>query len=180
MARTRTAKLAACCGVRALALIVPMGAWAAPGNSTTLPGSVEVAVVDPVGIQPVAPLRFGRIIRPTTAGTITINPDDSFTTTGGVTANATTPQAVNGRGRSAFAVFGDPNRLFIRFLPNTITISNGASTMTVNQFASNAGFLARFDASGYYALFVGAQLNVGANQQVGTYSGTFDVTVLYL
>ena len=39
---------------------------------------------------------------------------------------------------------------------------------------------ARLDASGSFDLYVGGRLNVNANQQVGTYSGTFDVTVLYL
>lgn len=158
-------------------------ALAAPGDSLTVTGNGKVNIVEPVGIQPVAPLRFGRIIRPTAAGTLMVDQSGATTEGGGVTGNAlSTPQLVNGRGPAAFAAFGDPNRRFILFLPNQINVANGAATMRVDQFNANTGIfgLRRFDSTGYAPLFVGARLTINANQQVGSYSGTFDVTILYL
>ena len=169
-------------GVLAM-LVSGSSALAAPGDSLTVTGNGKVSIVEPIGIQPVASLRFGRIIRPTSAGTLVVDQNSVATESGGVTGNAlSTPQLVNGRGSGAFAVFGDPNRLFLLFLPNQINVSNGSTTMRVDQFRANTGFLGlrRFDNTGYAPIFVGARLNVNANQQVGSYSGTYDISVLYL
>lgn len=164
------------------ASLVPATAQAAPGNTRTESGDAEVSVVDPIGIQNVAELRFGRMIQPATAGTLVISSAGAVTETGGVTGNAlSTPQITNGRGPAAFAVFGDPNRFFVVFLPNNIDISNGTATMRVDQFRGNTDPSGRIRMSntGYSPLLVGGRLNVNANQQVGTYSGTFAVNVLY-
>ena len=157
---------------------------AEPGDTDTSAGSAEARIVDPIDIQRVADLRFGRIIRPTTAGTLRVDPDTTVTTTGGVTGNESTPQETNGRGPAAFALFGEPNRRFnASTTGNTtlaITVTNGTATMSVKQFRDNTGSgFSQLNSSGYYALFVGARLDVGANQQAGTYKGTFDVTVRY-
>ena len=159
-------------------------AKAAPGDSFTLPGQAQARVVEPVDIQPVADLRFGRIMQPASAGTLTVRPDGTTATTGGVTGNANTPQAVNGRGPAVFALFGDPNRRFnASTTSNTslqITVTSSTASMTVNQFRDNTGpGFDQLDSNGYYALFVGARLNVNANQQVGNYTGNFLVTVRY-
>lgn len=170
----------------ALALTSSAVAVAAPGDSETLTGEANASVVEPIGIQNVADLRFGRIIQPTTAGTLTIAPNGASTQGGGVVGNSNTPQVTNGRGRAAFAVFGDPNRYFAVFgLPATATVSNGSATMTVDQFQFGTtaptlfGIFPRLDATGYAPLFIGARLNVAANQDVGSYSGTYPVSVFY-
>lgn len=166
-----------------LLALYPAAASAAPGDSLTISGTGRASVVEPIGIQPVADLRFGRIIQPDTAGTLRIATNGAVTETGGVTGNAiSTPQITNGRGPAAFAVFGDPNRWFVLFTPTQTTVSNGSATMLVNQFQANTFIfgLRRFDATGYADISVGARLNVNANQPVGTYSGTYNLTVLYL
>lgn len=167
----------------ALALFAGSQALAEPGDTDTVSGTAEVVVVEPIGIQRVADLRFGRIMQPANTGTLTLSYTGTVTEGGGVVGQSGTPQAINGRGPGAFAVFGDPNRLFLAFLPNNTSITNGAANMLVNQFQANpGGFLGlrRFDAAGYYPLLIGARLNVGANQPTGTYTGTYTVTVLYL
>lgn len=166
----------------ALALATGGQAMAGPGDTFTTTGDAQVTVVEPIGIQPVAELRFGRIMRPTANGTMILSPTGAITETGGVTGQTNTPQAFNGRGPGAFAVFGDPNRRFVLFMPNFINISNGSSTMRVDQFTVNPVVvgLRRFDANGYAPLIVGARLRVNANQTVGTYTGTYTVSVLYL
>jgi hypothetical protein len=51
--------------------------------------------------------------------------------------------------------------------------------MQVDNFVSSLGATAALDAQGAQALKVGATLNVDANQAVGLYTGSFDVTVAY-
>jgi hypothetical protein len=166
----------------ALALATGGQAMAGPGDSFTTTGDAHVSVVEPIGIQRVADLRFGRIMQPTANGTMILSPTGAITETGGVTGQTSTPQDFNGRGPGAFAVFGDANRRFVLFMPNFTNISNGSSTMRVDQFTVNPVVvgLRRFDANGYAPLIVGARLNINANQAVGTYTGTYEVTVLYL
>jgi len=51
--------------------------------------------------------------------------------------------------------------------------------MLVDNFISSLGATSTLDATGASALKVGASLNVAANQPVGLYTGSFDVTVAY-
>lgn len=159
----------------------PVAAVAAPGDTFTISGNGRANVVEPVDIQPVADLRFGRIVQPATAGTLTIGVDGSETSTGGVTAAMNTPQGPNGRGPAAFAVFGDANRRFLVFHSNSITLTSGTSFMTVSNLDANAGppGFSNLDANGYYALFIGGELAVAANQPAGVYTGTFEIRVQY-
>jgi spore coat protein U-like protein len=168
----------------AFALAAGAPAIAQPGDADASVGTATVSVVEPIGIQRVADLRFGRIIQPTANGTLTLAFDGTLTEAGGVVGLSSTPQAINGRGPGAFAVFGDPNRRFIAFMPNSTVITSGANAMVVNQFQANPGgfpgIFRRFDANGFAPLFIGGRLNINANQATGTYTGTYDVTVLYL
>ena len=165
----------------ALLVAIPAVVSAAPGDSATYTGSVEISVVQPVNIQRVADLRFGRIIQPSSDGTLTIGWNGSVSSSGSLDTDMTTPQVINGRGPAAFVLFGDPNRRFHVFIPKKITISNGTSTMVVDKIEKNAGppGWSYLNATGFYPLFVGGTLNVTASQQVGSYSGTFDITVKY-
>ncbi|WP_226698977.1 DUF4402 domain-containing protein [Qipengyuania gaetbuli] len=151
----------------------PLAAQANDTADTT--GTSNARVVEPLSINAIADLRFGTLMRPATAGIIEVAPN------GAVTGNLDISAFPGGRGPARFTVLGERNRRFIVFTPNQITISNGTATMVVDRFRDNRtlGF-ARFNAAGSFDLYVGGRLNVTANQQVGTYSGTFDVTVLYL
>lgn len=112
---------------------------------------------------------------PAAAGIVEIASDGTITT------NLDISSFPGNRGPARFTVLGDPNRLFLVFAPNQILISNGSATMQVDRFRANTFFgLGRFNNVGSFDLYVGGRLNVGANQAVGQYSGTFNVTVLYL
>lgn len=159
----------------ALAL-ASVAAHAAPGaTSANTTGSATVQVVGMFEIAPIADLRFGAIVRPAANGKVTVGSDGSVTTT--LTFSATSGPV----GPAIFVVRGEPNRRFLTLLPGPITISNGTSTMTVDQFRSNTipPGVANLSSTGIYILNVGGRLNVNANQEVGSYTGTFDVTVLY-
>jgi len=153
---------------------------AAQATGAQLQGSAQAVVVEPAGVTAIEDLRFGAIMQPATAGTVTVGADDSISATGGAIVGITTPQP-GSRGAGRFTITGDENRMFVIFGLNRLTISNGAATMTVDQLRGNLRYgFERFDATGEYDLRVGGRLRIGADQPTGNYSGTYDVTVLYL
>lgn len=154
---------------------------AAQSAASQVSGTSQATVVEPAGISPIEDLRFGAIMQPATAGTVSIGTDDSVAATGGAVVGITTPQPAGGRGAGRFSITGDPNRFFLVFGLNTLTVGNGSSTMIVDQMRANLFFgFGRFDGSGDYLLRVGGRLRIDANQPTGEYSGTYDLTVLYL
>lgn len=158
------------------ALLLPGLAHAAQAG-----GTAQASVIEPNIIINGDTLRFGQFFRPATGGNLTIRVDGTVATTGGMVAANTIAQTSGGRGPATFHLHGEPNRYILPFLPGSINISNGASTMTVNAFTDNiSSFILRLDETGYYRLIVGATVNVSATQAIGTYTGTYEVTVIYL
>lgn len=155
-------------------LLAPQ-ALAQSSDTMTVSGSSQVRVVEPISIVNISDLRFGALMQPAAGGIVDVNPD------GSVSSNLDLSTFPNGRAPARFTVLGESRRRFIIFVPNRIDISNGTSTMRVDRFRTNLdlGF-GRFDAVGSYDLYVGGRLQVNANQEPGTYSGTFEVAVLYL
>ena len=163
------------------ALALVQTAHAEPSNTASVSGTVQAQVVDPTLIALVDDLRFGTMLKPGTGGTLTIGTNGSVNTTGGVSGNIAIPQPADGRGPAAFNVEGDGSLVLIVQVPTFVSISNGSSSMRVDQFRTNTFFgSGLFNAQGEYDLNVGGRLNVNANQESGTYTGKFDVTVLYL
>jgi hypothetical protein len=122
-----------------------------------------------------ADLKFGNLAAGPVAGTVDMAITDVRTATGGVTLIA----AGNVSNAAAFDIIGAPDATFTISLPTSISIASGANAMQVDNFVSSLGATAALDAQGAQALKVGATLNVDANQAVGLYTGTFDVTVAY-
>jgi Domain of unknown function (DUF4402) len=155
----------------------------APGAAIAAPatGFAQANVVTPGAIVPLNVLRFGQFLQPTTAGTLTVDIAGAVTTTGGVTGTTTLVQTGTGRGPGSFGLTGSPNRQTDIIVPTSSTITSGSQTMTVNAFTSNAngGGKLKLDATGYQTLIIGATLNVGANQAVGSYTGTYTITVTF-
>lgn len=161
-----------------LALLAGLLAPQAHAQSTdtmSVTGASKVRVVEPISIVNISDLRFGTLMQPLTNGIVEVAAD------GAVTTNLDLSTFPNGRAPARFTVLGEAQRRFIIFVPNRINISNGTSTMRVDRFRTNLdrGF-GRFDAVGSYDLYVGGRLHVDANQEPGSYSGTFEVAVLYL
>jgi len=160
----------------ALALL-PGTAFAAPPSSTTN-GAAQAAVIQPLRISAVTPLAFGQLTRPTAAGTVVMDPTGTITTTGGVIGSTAITQSGT-RGPGTFAVTGDPSRLFTLSLPTVAALRSGVRLMVVGNFRSNWSSGTALSASGSFAIAIGATLRVGANQTIGTYTGTYAVTVTY-
>ncbi len=168
------------CRTVALALCLfgfPVTAVAAPGDTVSQSGTAQVLVVEPIGIQNVADLRFGRMLAGTTGGTVTMGPTGVVTDAGGMAGNTNTPQAINGRGPGGFAIFADgATSVRITTPTPTFTITNAAgntmqvSNLTLARFSGNATFV---------SITIGARLTVGANQPTGNYTGTYTLRADY-
>jgi hypothetical protein len=131
-------------------------------------------------------LDFGDIVRSTTtAGTVTISPTGTRTSTGGVVPILNTFSA----GR--FIGYGTTNRrVQLNVVPNQVDISNpNGATMRVDNFTLGnlSGLTAQGGsnqyritaANGRFSFGIGARVNVAANQDPGQYQGTYQVVFNY-
>ena len=161
-----------------LAAVLSTGAVAQ--DNGTAEGFARAVVVEPLTITALDELRFGVLVQPLAAGTISVDPDNQITTSGGVTVEATLSTATRSRGAATFILVGEANRRFIIQGKNKITLSNGSATMSVSQVRANTSFgQGRFDSSGQFLLRVGGRLDVAAAQAPGLYTGTFTIRVVY-
>lgn len=144
----------------------------------------QIAVVRPLEFISVENLDFGRVIRGTTAGTVTIDPAGVRTSTGGATLIGTGFQPAK------FAGMGtNGQRVDISLGANQIFINGPGAPMRVRTFVIGSTPTAiltttpmRFrinSTTGIFVFPVGATLEVGANQVPGTYTGTWTITLNY-
>jgi hypothetical protein len=161
----------------AAAVMVSAVAMAASNvQASTATGSADAVVVAPITISHDSDtLQFGSFAQPTAAETVLVPPTGAHTDSAGIErlAGGATP------GGDSFTVGGDSGAAYSVTLPTngTVTLSNGATgSMAVQDFTSNStGTIT----GGSVTLNIGATLNVGASQELGTYTGTYDVTVSY-
>lgn len=118
-------------------------------------------------------LNFGKVLPYGSAGYVYVGTNGV-----GSASNAFISDATNVRA-SSWDVSGIPGAPYAVTLPTSVVISNGTENMTVTSFARSGASQLYLDAAGNNSFNVGARLNVGANQPVGIYTGTFNVTVSY-
>ena len=120
-------------------------------------------------------LIFGEITPCGAAGTVTINPDNSTSsscvTVGGV------PQS---RGRCSVTQ-SFPYRPIQVNVSAAATITNGTSNMNITSFniVTNAGGTQTTQTAPFVDVPIGATLNIGAAQASGSYSGSLGVTAVF-
>ena len=122
-------------------------------------------------------LEFGSMTVGASGGTVTVDPSGTRTSTGADLQ----PFGIGYRA-ATFDVSGSANYTYAITLPGSVTITNTGGTgetMTVDSWTSTPSGNGTLDGTGNQTVQVGATLNVGANQAVGTYSGTFTVTFAY-
>jgi hypothetical protein len=139
-------------------------------------------VVSPLTITRTADLNFGNVIQtvPANPSTVILDPATGTASYTNATASAI-PAASAAITRATFTVTGTPGASYsISILPATLTLTGpGANTMTATNFQSNPSTPGTLT-GGTSTLYIGAQLNLIANQAGGTYtSGNFTVTVNY-
>ncbi|MCI5043249.1 MAG: DUF4402 domain-containing protein [Aquisalinus sp.] len=134
--------------------------------------SAGAKIIAPLQLSNATALYFGTIAPSLTdADTVVVSPSGAKTCGVELTCLSDDHTAAQ------FNVTGEPNRSYTIQLPDTIQISNGSETMTVDSFTGSkaAGTLA----SGTDSFSVGGTLEVAANQASGEYTGTFVVSVEY-
>lgn len=139
-------------------------------------GNAGAVTLRPLSIVNTGDLDFGTMLRPTTAGTVVINPaTDARTVTGGVIAAGGTP------GAAQFFTYGGPSQN-VQVNRGPLPVLNrvgGGASMNVTGLTLNGPTLRFLSAAGLLDLRVGGTLAVAANQQEGDYSGTFRIIVTY-
>jgi hypothetical protein len=144
-------------------------------NSANDDAAVGITVLQPVSVTNTSGLQFGRVIRG--AGDVAVDIDGARTIASGFSpAAAGTISAAN------FTVKAEGGQALTYTVPATVTLSNGASSLTVNT-VSNAASLATatgsLGAEATYTLKVGGTVNVASNTATGAYTGTMNVIVAY-
>ena len=153
-------------------------------KAQTTSGDAQVAVVTTLSFIQVEDLDFGQVISGNTAGTVTISTMNVRTSTGGVVPVGNSFQF------GKFAGRGTQNqRITIQIAPAIVPLLGPGLPMTVtNLTVGTDGTLNQSGASSNYRIVpadgifwfnVGGQLNVGANQAAGAYSGVFTATLVY-
>ncbi|MEY4269221.1 MAG: hypothetical protein RLZZ58_437 [Pseudomonadota bacterium] len=166
-------------------LLWPVGAAHAQASDTEA-ADAHAIILRFASIVQTQELDFGDIVRSRTlAGTVTISPTGTRTSTGGVTPILNTFSAAR------FIGLGTRNRnVLLNVVPNQVNITNGTgATMRVDNFTiGNLSGLTRQGnsnnyrinaANGQIAFSVGARISVAANQAAGQYSGTYQIVFNY-
>jgi Domain of unknown function (DUF4402) len=182
----RGAKVRNICARFALAVAV-LAAATAPVRAETEQLGTQISVVSPGAFFKVDDLDFGLIAASSLAGTVTVAPTGARTSTGGVVLIGNDHHPAQFAGMKPT----QPNRpVRMRVGSNTIQITGPGAPMTVSLFRGNTNpaqvltttprnFQVQQASNGAFALFVGATLNVNANQAPGTYTGTWQLTLDY-
>jgi hypothetical protein len=145
----------------------------------------EVTIVRPLSFVIDDNLDFGAVIRGTTAGTVTVAPNGTRTSTGGVIlANGGGHKPASFAGRGTFN-----QRVDVSLGAASIFVNGPGTRMRVRTFVLGSTPTAvltatpqRFRiaaATGIFSFPVGATLEVGANQAPGKYTGTWSITLNY-
>lgn len=156
---------------------------AAPGDTTTINGTARALVVQPPQVEAIDDLRFGTIMSPPANATVTVSH------TGAVTSALDLTAFPSVRAPARFLVIGERNSRFVTTVSPSFLITNANGTaMTVNNVTftrpasggNGQNQFNRTNQNGVFNLYVGGTLNVRANQEAGTYSGEFEVVVVFL
>ncbi len=158
----------------------------APVQAKVAQGTADAIVVTQLSFFSVDDLAFGSIVASASAGTVTINPDGTRASTGGVTPIGGGFLAARFAGRGSN---GQTVSISMASTPINITRVGGTQTMQVRTFVIGSTPTAvltatpqRFrinSATGIFIFTVGAQLVVNANQTPGTYKGNYSVILNY-
>ena len=154
-------------------------ALAASGNTASVTGTASAVVTQPITLKAISSLQFGTIAQPVAGGTLVLSPQSTITTTGDVGASRAIAQST-APAPASFSVTGASGALFSVSGPTSVTLSNGSKTMTVSSFTINSSFSgAQIGVNGSATFNIGATLTIGPAQAIGTYTGTFPITVTY-
>ena len=157
----------------AVGLLASTPAFASAGAPANANATADAVIVQPIAIQKVTDLNFGRIAADSNAGTVTVDNSGNRTSSNppSLLIGGTAPSA------ATFTVSGEPNLAYTASLTSSTISLTGAGTMSAALTLQQAG--PSLNGSGASSVSVGGVLSVGANQAAGTYQGTMTVNVSY-
>lgn len=147
-----------------------------------LQGNAQVHPPRPISVyyNPAYGLRFGGIYLSSTGGTLTILPDNSRSSTGGVM-----PASLSGfpYGAASFDILANPGTIIsIVNGPDVNLTGSGGGSLSLHIGTSSpvSPFITTVAPPGYTTVTIGGILTVGspAANPVGSYSGSFVVTFM--
>ncbi len=139
-------------------------------------GTANAKIIAPITIAAILTLEFGQIVTGASASVVRVTPAGARSL---VSGDAT---LAGGTFRAAtFNITGEPSTTYAITLPGGSATLTGtpSGTMTVDTLVSSPSATGTLSGGGTETISVGADLNVGASQAVGSYTGTFAVTVDY-
>lgn len=160
--------------VMAAFVMLPSKMWA---QSASASATGSATILTPITLTKKTNLNFGSMTSSASSGTCVLSTDGTRSATGGVTLLATAPVAAN----ASFSVGGAAGATYTITLPETIAVTAGTNSMTIDTWTAKAasGTTATIADSGTDTFTLGGTLNVDANQAAGTYTGNFSVSVAY-
>lgn len=145
--------------------------FASSAQAITVTGTVQAVIKGAITATETQQMNFGTISSAATAGVVTM-------TAAGVRSSSSL-SFYNNSQAGIFNVTADPSTALTISFANG-TLSSGSNNMTLSNFThSTSTGTDTTDSSGKLTLNVGADLNVGASQPSGSYSGTYNVTLSY-
>lgn len=183
---------AICALLAALALAVHPAQAHAQAISDNEIVDARGVILDNGTVAKVTDLDFGEIAKPNTAGTVTLTPAASATCTASFGLIHSGPCVA-----AQFAVLGRKNWLVrIRNMSGSPIVLTGPGGATMNVTLTHAvsdmvvapggpsppGHFGRYritSDTGFANFWIGGTLSVGATQAAGTYTGTFNIQVLF-
>lgn len=164
----------------AIVMVASFSNKAMAQTEDTKSNDANAQILGGIALTVVNPLEFGGIVPDgSSVGTVEITTAGvrNLTTVTGVTAS-TTPSA------ASYTVTGTGLVPYTITIPTasfdiTNTTGSGNETMAVTAMTCSGTLNHTFAANGTDAFTVGGTLTVGATQEPGLYTGTFDVTVEY-
>ncbi len=148
---------------------------ASPALAAGASGPAEAVLISPLSLVNTEDLDFGTLISGALPGTATIDASTGArSVTGGVVAAGGTPK------RAEFVGIGTVGLLtLVSMSPSPILTNGSGGTMPTALVMEGGTGLRLLPGTGVQTFRVGGTLTVGGSQAVGTYSGTFTVTVTY-
>jgi hypothetical protein len=182
-ARRRTASMAAVAALGTLLAqptragddFVPRGAGLRAESAVSASGVLTARVVSGLKLQKMRDIEIGTVRAGLAGGSVTLAPDASRTSRGGVVLVASPSDAASFR----VASVTDPTRVKVT-LPAHVVLSRvgGVETVVARDFVGRtAGCPGGDCGAAPLTLDVGLTLDIGPDQTPGRYVGTFSVTV---
>lgn len=164
--------------IRLFAAIVMMAGFSTTMVAQSETTGVGALIVTALQLTESSAMHFGTMTVPTTLATVILDVNGDRTNTGTV-GLLSAPIAASA---AAYDVTGDASETYFITHDASTTITNGTALydMTVDEFVcSYATWEGTLDGSGDSSFSIGATLNLADDQPVGTYSGTFDISIAY-